>query len=354
MGLCLSSEERAKKNRSHSIDRTLKIDSAKLNLECKVLLLGSGESGKSTIVKQMKVIHQNGYTKEELYSWRPIVYKNLLDSAQALVTAMHKQQYMYHHEKSQHHAQIISQYQLQETTHSVLGQEVVEAISGVWTDKAVGQLLEQASSEFYLMDSAPYFFDHVKRLGLPNYLPTVQDVLCARSKTTGIIETRFSVPKLNIHMFDVGGQRSERRKWIHCFEAVTTILFCVSLGEYDQVLLEESQQNRMMESLVLFESVINSRWFVHTSVVLLLNKVDVLKSKLTKVPLERYFPDYGGGGDVIKAIKYFNWRFRQTNRANLKLYTHFTQATNTSNIRDVFAAIEDTIVQTSLRESGML
>ncbi len=45
---------------------------------------------------------------------------------------------------------------------------------------------------------------------------------------------------LSIHLFDVGGQRSERKKWIHCFEAVTSIIFCVALSEYDQVLLEAS------------------------------------------------------------------------------------------------------------------
>lgn len=43
-------------------------------------------------------------------------------------------------------------------------------------------------------------------------------------------------------MFDVGGQRSERKKWIHCFESVTSIIFCVALSEYDQVLLEEQNQ----------------------------------------------------------------------------------------------------------------
>ena len=46
-------------------------------------------------------------------------------------------------------------------------------------------------------------------------------------------------------MFDVGGQRSERKKWIHCFENVTSIIFCVALSEYDQVLLEESSQVRI-------------------------------------------------------------------------------------------------------------
>jgi len=53
---------------------------------------------------------------------------------------------------------------------------------------------------------------------------------------------------LRIHMFDVGGQRSERKKWIHCFESVTSIIFCTALSEYDQVLLEQRNQVRHMRS----------------------------------------------------------------------------------------------------------
>jgi hypothetical protein len=49
-------------------------------------------------------------------------------------------------------------------------------------------------------------------------------------------------------MFDVGGQRSERKKWIHCFENVTSIIFCVALSEYDQVLLEASDQVCLADS----------------------------------------------------------------------------------------------------------
>ena len=138
-------------------------------------------------------------------------------------------------------------------------------------------------------------------------------------------------------MFDVGGQRSERKKWIHCFENVTSIIFCVALSEYDQVLLEESsqvrlpkalplepdsntRQNRMMESLVLFDSVVNSRWFMRTSIILFLNKVDLFKAKLARSPLGKYFPDYSGGNDVNRAAKYLLWRFNQVNRAHLNLY----------------------------------
>jgi guanine nucleotide-binding protein G(i) subunit alpha len=155
-------------------------------------------------------------------------------------------------------------------------------------------------------------------------------------------------------MFDVGGQRSERKKWIHCFEAVTSIIFCVALSEYDQVLLEEKNQNRMMESLVLFDSVVNSRWFVRTSIILFLNKVDLFKHKLPRSPLSNYFPDYSGGNDVNRAAKYLLWRFNQVNRAHLNLYPHLTQATDTSNIRLVFAAVKETILQNALKDSGIL
>lgn len=93
-----------------------------------------------------------------------------------------------------------------------------------------------------------------------------------------------------------------------------------------------NDQNRMQESLVLFESVINSRWFLRTSVILFLNKIDVFKQKLPKVPLVHYFPEYTGGSDINKAAKYILWRFTQTNRARLSVYPHLTQATDTSNV----------------------
>lgn len=76
----------------------------------------------------------------------------------------------------------------------------------------------------------------------------------------------------------------------------------------------------MMESLVLFDSVVNSRWFMRTSIILFLNKVDLFSAKLAKSPLSNYFPDYTGGPEVKQAAKYLLWRFNQVNRAHLNLY----------------------------------
>lgn len=87
----------------------------------------------------------------------------------------------------------------------------------------------------------------------------------------------------------------------------------------------------MMESLLLFDSVVNSRWFMRTSIILFLNKVDIFKQKLVRSPLANYFPDYSGGNDVNKAAKYLLWRFNQVNRAHLNLYPQYvcTSATTT-------------------------
>ncbi|KAK9768301.1 Guanine nucleotide-binding protein alpha-2 subunit [Basidiobolus ranarum] len=353
MGVCLSQEEKEARERSSAIDKLIEVDNRRNNKECKILLLGSGESGKSTIVKQMKIIHQNGYTTEELSLFRATIFKNLIDSAQNLVLAMRKLQLEPFEPKNKEYAKVILNVKYEGAYALKLTPEMVEAADSLWKDPITASLLDR-QSEFYLMDSATYFFTHLRRIGSPNYIPSEADVLRARTKTTGIIETRFNMGQLSIHMFDVGGQRSERKKWIHCFEAVTSIIFCVALSEYDQVLLEESEQNRMTESLILFESVVNSRWFLRTSVIFFLNKIDLFREKLPRVPLENYFPEYTGGSDITKAAKYILWRFTQTNRAKLNIYPHLTQATDTSKIRLVFAAVKETILQNALRDSGIL
>jgi guanine nucleotide-binding protein G(i) subunit alpha len=58
--------------------------------------------------------------------------------------------------------------------------------------------------------------------------------------TTGIIETKIRIGNLSYRFFDVGGQRSERKKWIHCFQNVNAIIFLVACSEYDQVLREQA------------------------------------------------------------------------------------------------------------------
>lgn len=134
------------------------------------------------------------------------------------------------------------------------------------------------------------------RICSEKYVPTPTDVLRARVRTNGIIETNFKINDAIITMLDVGGQRSQRRKWIYCFENVKAVLFVVSLSGYDMTLLEDPRINRLVESLTLFSQIVNNRFFKDSSFVLFLNKLDLFREKIlySGRHLRNYFPDFIG------------------------------------------------------------
>merc|ERR1712113_748190 len=101
------------------------------------------------------------------------------------------------------------------------------------------------------------------------------DVLRTRIRTTGMIETRYEINDVFFNIYDVGGQRNERRKWIHSFENVTCVIFVAALNHYNCVLFEDEEKNAMHESIILFDEIINSKWFKKTEIILFLNKKDL-------------------------------------------------------------------------------
>nr|7W2Z_A Chain A, Guanine nucleotide-binding protein G(o) subunit alpha [Homo sapiens] len=172
--------------------------------------------------------------------------------------------------------------------------------------------------------------------------------------TTGIVETHFTFKNLHFRLFDVGGQRSERKKWIHCFEDVTAIIFCVDLSDYDQVLHEDETTNRMHESLMLFDSICNNKFFIDTSIILFLNKKDLFGEKIKKSPLTICFPEYTGPNTYEDAAAYIQAQFESKNRSpNKEIYCHMTCATDTNNAQVIFDAVTDIIIANNLRGCGL-
>lgn len=157
----------------------------------------------------------------------------------------------------------------------------------------------------------PELFEH--------FVPSDQDILRARVRTTGIIETIFESANFIYRLYDVGGQRSERKKWIHCFEGVTAVLFLANIASYDQCLLEDKECNAMQEAISLFDNICNSMWFEQTSIILFLNKVDIFKTRILVSNISRYFPDYTQGDtDFNAAREYFKLKFTKLNRSQKK------------------------------------
>ncbi|KAJ1736768.1 guanine nucleotide-binding protein subunit alpha [Coemansia sp. BCRC 34490] len=353
MGCGASKEILEEKRNNDEIDSQLRKERMNLRNEVKMLLLGAGESGKSTIIKQMKLIHDGGYSQEERESFKEVIFSNTIQSMRVLLEAMEALHITLQHGENQTHASVIMNMPSQIEAEN-LPAEVSSAVKALWTDEGVRDCFKR-SNEFQLNDSASYYFDSIGRICQDGYLPTDQDVLRSRVKTTGINETIFRVGELTYRMLDVGGQRSERKKWIHCFENVTAILFLVAISEYDQVLIEDDTVNRMQEALTLFDSICNSRWFVKTSIILFLNKMDIFREKLPHSPMKKYFPDFEGGNDIDAASEYILKRFVSLNQSDAKqIYTHFTCATDTTQIRFVMAAVNDIIIQMNLRDCGLL
>ncbi|GAM18986.1 hypothetical protein SAMD00019534_021610 [Acytostelium subglobosum LB1] len=345
----MGTEEDIKSNQN--INTMLKQARLRLDSEIKLLLLGAGESGKSTIAKQMKILHLNGFTQEEKSSYKTIIYNNTVGSMRVLVNAAEELKIGISESNKEAASRIAND--LGEHFNGVITPDLARDIKNLWSDPGI-QTAFSRSSEFQLNDSAAYYFDAIERISKPDYLPSEGDVLRSRTKTTGIIETEFQVQGTAFRMVDVGGQRSERKKWMHCFQEVTAVIFCVALSEYDLKLYEDDTTNRMQESLKLFKEICNTKWFSETAMILFLNKSDLFAEKITKSPLTICFKEYSGASTYESCSDYIKHQFLNQNENPKKhIYPHLTCATNTSNISHVFNSVKDIVLKDALETAGM-
>jgi GTPase SAR1 family protein len=330
--------------------KAIKDDAAKEAKVIKMLLLGAGESGKSTIFKQMKIINKDGYSEAERKSFIGIVHSNTVSSMNVLMDAFEKLEVDMPGDLEALNEQFKGL-----TEQEKLDPDIAAILKKMWEHSATKEIFER-KSEFQLNDSADYYFNDIDRISEGSYIPTEQDVLRSRVRTTGIVQSDFVIKKMNFSMFDVGGQRNERRKWIHAFDNVNAVVFVAAISEYDQVLFEDETQNRMEEALSLFDQIVNSKWFKATAMILFLNKRDLFEMKMVKKPLSKYFPEYTGGDDNVKAAhKFWEEKFKAKNKMTEKsIYTHVTCATDTGNVKFVFNAVVAIILEDNLKASGLV
>jgi len=319
-------------------------------MEIKLLLLGAGESGKTTFMKQMKIINLNGYTDQEKSLFYDVIQSNIKTTMVSLVQIALKQPSVTLLPESLPYTKMFTSAILQDDR---LSPELVLAVETLWRDPTINKLSEQHNMiEAY--ESMPYFISDIRRIAKSDYIPTITDILKCRARTVGINELIFPFGHMSCRLIDVGGQRSERRKWIHCFQSVTSILFFVALSEYDQVLQETAEMNRMHESLKLFEQMFNGRWFLETGFILLFNKDDLFRAKIVKTDLNVCFPEYNGGCDYNNALEFIKNKFLSLNKTKRMLYSHVTCSTDTDQIKKVYFSIRETILDNQLQTAGLI
>ncbi|KAI5969003.1 GPA1 [Candida margitis] len=418
-----------------AIEQSLQLNKANAKNGVKLLLLGAGESGKSTVLKQLKLLHKGGFTQQERMQYSNIIWCDVIQSMKILIIQARKLKIPLDCDQSNNPlipfkrcvlrsdaltqidtsiaggTNFLNDYILKydektkmkrklnstgvvefldspdtdddtttnvdeidpEIRHGVLSEipqaggsnfneqsryprhDVAEAIRQLWTNDSGIKKCFERSNEFQFESSAEYYFDNVFNFADPSYLSSDLDILKGRIKTTGITETNFTINSFQFKVLDAGGQRSERKKWIHCFDDITAILFVLAINEYDQMLFEDERVNRMHESIILFDQLCNSKWFANTPFILFLNKIDLFEEKIKRNPLKNYFPDYTGkNDDVNEAIKFFETNFLKMNRTNKPIYIHRTCATDTKSMKFVLSAVADIVIQSNLKKSGIM
>jgi len=341
--MCFSSKEGGTSDRSRQIDRTIKADSRKNTV--KVLLLGTGEAGKSTFAKQLKLIHAGGFTNEERTAYRRIIQQHIVYSIDQLKSYMDENGEV---SLSKQNKEILAAF----AEDVEVNPDNAKKIKSIYEDPAFKELMKQKT--FHNLDNTQHFLSQIDRISQSNYEPTDDDCLRCRSATTGVQEMTITIEGHDFLIVDVGGQRSERRKWAHCFENVDAIIYLVSLSEYDQTLFEDGVTNRMQESMSLFDQICNMQWFMNTSLILFLNKKDLFEKKIKTANITSAFPDYKGAQEYEPAVQYIQTKYLEINKnPDRKVAPHVTCATDTENIKVVFQAVKATILNAALKASGL-
>jgi len=361
----MSEEEKKNLANSKKLEEMNKKDNKRESAKVKLLLLGAGESGKSTIFKQLKILYgkDKGYTSKERDQAKPYIYNNIMTNMKAVIDA------------SEVDAKELNALAIADDKPAPeIDAAIAKILKDLWVDPKV-QETWKAREKLQVQDALQYFMDDIDRIAAPGWVPTEADILRSRVRTTGIQEEEYEIDNVTFAIFDVGGQRNERKKWIHCFDQVTAVIFVAAMSEYNQVLYEDNTVNRITEALVLFEEIANSKWFKQTSMILFLNKKDLFAQKITQIPFRvagERFDDFKGpyvdmndpecmdttsqkfDACYQAASTYLKTQFLQRNKASKEVYVHITCATDTRNVEVVFNACKDIILKSNLSGSGFM
>jgi len=299
------------------------------------------------------LIHREEFTSDERDYYRTIIHSNVFTCLKTILVGGKELGISLH-----------TPAELQELMNSIVDEAYpwdgkltpnqVEDFKSLWDDKGVQEMFSR-SAEYQLPDCASYYLNDMDRLAVEDYVPTDDDIIRSRVKTTGVIETKFEIEGSTFVLVDVGGQRSERRKWVVCFQDVTAVIFCVALSEYNLKCYEDNETNRMLESINLFKEIVNSKWFNDIPLILFLNKSDLLEQRIKeKVLLNIAFPDYNKDHTFENYVDFIASKFVEViiNQSK-QIYQHVTCATSYDSVEAVWNAVQDIVLNKALDNAGL-
>jgi GTPase SAR1 family protein len=326
----------------------------------KLLFLGSGGSGKSTLFKQLRTIHGGGFTELDRRGYRDHIYSQVIVQMQDMLYALdelkEEDSDEYGPLELSEEGQEMAEYIDHQTGDAEVTKELAECITVLWNEKALKTVFKMRGT-LKIDDSSAFFWDKVHDIVGETYLPSDDDILMVRHRTTGVVEQEFEVKGVTFRVVDVGGQKNERKKWINCFESVTAVIFVAAMSCYSEMLFEDETVNSMDDSLDLFREICNLRWFEKTAMILFLNKKDLFAERIQEIPLTFWDKAYKGDTtDYEECCGFIKTKFEALNEnpKTKHIYTHYTMATDTKNVERVFVDVQHIAINNALAHAGVV
>ncbi|KAA8545919.1 hypothetical protein F0562_020630 [Nyssa sinensis] len=311
----------------------------------KLLLVGHGKSGTSTIFKQAKIVYNVPFSEVERQNIKVVIQSNLYSYLGILLEGREqfeeewlmdmKKKSLYKAGPSGNSGQIdetniysistrlkaFSDWLLQvmvsgnlEVIFPAATREYAPLVEELWKDRAFQATYNRRYELHMLPRVANYFLNRAVEISRTDYEPSDTDILYAEgiTSTNGLTSMEFSFPNstqdsflcsadqidpllryqlIRVHASSLG----ENCKWLEMFEDVDLVLYCVSLTDYDQFEdINGVSTNKMLESKKLFESIVSHPYCHQKNFLLILNKFDLLEEKIEQVPLTRcdWFHDF--------------------------------------------------------------
>merc|ERR1712176_1525829 len=317
------------------------------NATIKLLFLGPGGSGKSTIFKQLQYEYGEGYDEDQLIHVMMQINCQIISQMKDAI-----REYLSEPLECgilKEHIERIKKYDhIQE---QMIGSDIAESIEYVYKVRLDG-IFAIHHKKRILVESTQYFWENLSRIARSDYVPTRQDIINVRFRSTGILEKSLTIDNLHFNIFDLGGQKSERRKWIKCFGGVDAVVFVVSLSCYNEVMFEDGSTTKMDDAMQLFGDTLNHKEFTNTPIILLLNKTDLFAKKIKDLPItiDPLFCDFDGNNaqDFGQTTAFIQKMFESVNSRlsdERILYVHLTCAMDNKNVRNVFESVKQIMLE---------
>jgi len=356
MGAVCASQKQPEVVVSDQINQTLKAD-FKARSEV-ILLLGPGSAGKSTFCRQLVPMKPNSRAdNDKIITETFCIISNILDAVQQIVS-WGKENNVTFGLSLEDQSFVLTE------ANTKIDDRTVSIIQTIHKAKEFQKMVEEADDASRMVcgiSGADYFFSNIKRIAEPNYVRSNEDRLRLRLKTSGVQEYDLEVHSNKLKIVDVGGQRSERKKWIKFFDSATLVIFLVAINEYDRTLEEDEDVNRLFDALVLWVSVTkalnNIPW------ILFLNKSDLFEKKIKKVPLSTIFSEWDvyiekhaekGKSEFDLAWGFFAWQFNAKFKGSSSLRIFLTSALDTAAMAKIWDSIVASILRSAIGSSPML